>query len=176
MADRSPFRRNARRLPSQELHFAGNKSVKEETETAFKEIKDLEKKYNELTDRVSHTEDHESPDYLELLNVWHDAGHRLEILGIGRLEEQMERILVGLGFERSDFNRSVREFSGGWQMRIELANCCFSNPTFCCWMNRPITSTLKRSSGWKNSCRVMRAPCCLFRMTALSSTCYQPHH
>lgn len=113
---------------SQELSFHGNKTVLQETETAFKEIKALEKRYNDLTDRVSHHTSHEAPDYMDLLTEWHDVGHRLEILGIGKLEEQMERILVGLGFARTDFSRSVAEFSGGWQMRIELAKLLLRKP------------------------------------------------
>lgn len=113
---------------SQELSFHGHKTVIQETETAFQEIKALEKRYNDLTDKVSHHTSHEAPDYMDLLTEWHDVGHRLEILGIGRLEEQMERILVGLGFSRSDFNRSVSEFSGGWQMRIELAKLLLQKP------------------------------------------------
>jgi ATP-binding cassette subfamily F protein 3 len=113
---------------SQELNFHGNKSVIEETETAFKEIKALEKRYNDLTDKVSHSTDHESPAYLDLLNEWHDVGHRLDILGVSKLEEQMERILTGLGFERSEFSRSVNELSGGWQMRIELAKLLLQKP------------------------------------------------
>jgi ATP-binding cassette subfamily F protein 3 len=113
---------------SQELNFHGNLSVIQETETAYKEIKQLEKRYNDLTERVSHSSSHESEDYMNLLSEWHDVGHRLEILGIGKLEEQMERILIGLGFERTDFSRSVNEFSGGWQMRIELAKLLLQKP------------------------------------------------
>jgi ATP-binding cassette subfamily F protein 3 len=113
---------------SQELTFHGNRSVLQETETAFKEIKALEKRYAGLTDKVSHATSHEDPSYMEMLTEWHDLGHRLEILGIGKLEEQMERILVGLGFERKDFSRSVNEFSGGWQMRIELAKLLLQKP------------------------------------------------
>lgn len=113
---------------SQELNFQGNLSVIQETETAFKEIKSLEKRYNDLTDRVSHNTSHESEDYMTLLSEWHDVGHRLEILGIGNLEEQMEKILVGLGFERNGFSRSVNELSGGWQMRIELSKLLLQKP------------------------------------------------
>ena len=113
---------------SQELHFSGSKTVWQEAETAFKEIKALEKHYAELTDQVSHYIDHSSNDYLELLQAWHDAGHHLEILGVNSLAEQMEKILIGLGFERNDFTRSIREFSGGWQMRIELAKLLLQKP------------------------------------------------
>lgn len=41
---------------------------------------------------------------------------------------QMERVLMGLGFERSDFDRPCNEFSGGWRMRIELAKILLQQP------------------------------------------------
>lgn len=113
---------------SQELNFLGTRSVIEEAASAFKEIKEKEKHYEELTNQISTHPDSSSKDYLDLLNDWHDAGHHLEILGINTLEEQMEKILLGLGFARKDFSRSVSEFSGGWQMRIELAKLLLQKP------------------------------------------------
>ncbi|MEO5675616.1 MAG: ribosomal protection-like ABC-F family protein [Chitinophagales bacterium] len=113
---------------SQELNFLGTRSVIEEAASAFKEIKEKEKHYEELTSQISTHPDSSSKDYLDLLNDWHDAGHHLEILGINTLEEQMEKILLGLGFARKDFSRSVSEFSGGWQMRIELAKLLLQKP------------------------------------------------
>ena len=41
---------------------------------------------------------------------------------------QMERVLLGLGFERTDFDRPCSEFSGGWRMRIELAKILLQQP------------------------------------------------
>ncbi len=113
---------------SQELNFLGTRTVIEEAESAFKEINAKEKHYEELTEQITHHHDPSSKEYLDLLNDWHDAGHHLEILGINNLQEQMEKILLGLGFERKDFSRSVNEFSGGWQMRIELAKLLLQKP------------------------------------------------
>jgi ATP-binding cassette subfamily F protein 3 len=113
---------------SQELNFRGNQTVIQEAETAFEAIKELEKKYDELTEKVSNETDHSSPQYLDLLQEWHDVQHHLDLLGISTLAEQMEKILMGLGFERSDFARNVSEFSGGWQMRIELAKLLLKKP------------------------------------------------
>lgn len=41
---------------------------------------------------------------------------------------QMEKVLIGLGFSRSDFGRQCSEFSGGWRMRIELAKILLTKP------------------------------------------------
>jgi ATPase subunit of ABC transporter with duplicated ATPase domains len=38
-----------------------------------------------------------------------------------RFIAEMDRTIIGLGFERKDFDRPCSEFSGGWRMRIELA-------------------------------------------------------
>ncbi len=113
---------------SQELNFLGTRSVIEEAAAAFTEIRAKEKHYEDLTEQMTSHPDPSSKEYLDLLNDWHDAGHHLEILGINKLEEQMERILLGLGFRRTDFSRSVNEFSGGWQMRIELAKLLLQKP------------------------------------------------
>ncbi|MBS1659000.1 MAG: ABC-F family ATP-binding cassette domain-containing protein [Bacteroidetes bacterium] len=113
---------------SQDIVFRGKSTVIQEAETAFKEIKAKEKHYEELTEQVTNHSDPSSQEYLDLLNDWNDLGHHLEILGLNTLQEQMEKILVGLGFERTDFNRSVSEFSGGWQMRIELAKLLLQKP------------------------------------------------
>ena len=113
---------------SQELSFNGNRSVMEEAEEAFKEIKKLQQHYDELTLKVSEESNHQSKEYLVLLDQWHEVSHRLELLGLASLQEQLEKILTGLGFERNDFSRSVSEFSGGWQMRVELAKLLLQKP------------------------------------------------
>ena len=41
---------------------------------------------------------------------------------------EMDRTIIGLGFERKDFERPCSEFSGGWRMRIELAKILLSHP------------------------------------------------
>ena len=45
-----------------------------------------------------------------------------------RFIAEMDRTIIGLGFERKDFERPCSEFSGGWRMRIELAKILLSHP------------------------------------------------
>ena len=45
-----------------------------------------------------------------------------------RFIAEMDRTIIGLGFERKDFDRPCSEFSGGWRMRIELAKILLRHP------------------------------------------------
>ena len=69
------------------------------------------------------------------------------------LDAQVGAVLDGLGFSKTDWARQTQEFSGGWQMRIALASCCWQSPTCCCSTNRPITWTWRRATGLKNYLR-----------------------
>ena len=115
-------------LPQQMKVFDG-KTVIEETATAFDEVNALEKEIARLTDELGARTDYESEAYAELIHRLNDANDRFHILGGENREAEMEKTLLGLGFERSDFNRQTREFSGGWRMRIELAKLLLRRPS-----------------------------------------------
>ncbi|MCZ2444054.1 MAG: ABC-F family ATP-binding cassette domain-containing protein [Flavobacteriales bacterium] len=103
-------------------------SVKEETRSCFEEAIALEKKIEQLNEALSSRTDYESLDYLKIIENLNEAQHRYQVLGGYEMDEKMERVLKGLGFEQSDMNRKVSEFSGGWIMRIELAKILLQQP------------------------------------------------
>lgn len=105
-------------------------TVLEETLKAFSELNALEDEQRQLTRQVTERTDYESADYAKLLQRLNDVTEHLNMLGIGGRQEQTEKILLGLGFSHSDFNRPVSEFSGGWQMRVELAKLLLRRPDF----------------------------------------------
>ncbi len=113
---------------SQDLKHKGGKSVIDETATAFDEIKSLEQTINDYTHKVTADNSHTHPDYMDWLQHLHDAQERFDLLGGSSIESELEKVLLGLGFERKDFNRPTSEFSGGWQMRIELAKILLRKP------------------------------------------------
>lgn len=113
----------------QDLSFTSGKSIFDETASALEEIKRLEARVHELTEKVTHTTDFADEDYMELLQELHDAQEHLHLLEAGSQEGKVEKILLGLGFERTDFERPVTSFSGGWQMRVELAKILLKQPT-----------------------------------------------
>lgn len=105
-------------------------TVMEETLTAFSQIDDLERLQNQLTEEIAVRTDYESADYERLLNRHNEVTEQIAMLGGNNRRELAEKILLGLGFKHSDFERRVAEFSGGWQMRVELAKLLLRHPDF----------------------------------------------
>lgn len=105
-------------------------TVLQETMTAFDQIDELERLQERLSTEVAERTDYESPDYERLLSRLHDVTEQISMLGGNGRQEQAEKILLGLGFRHSDFGRLVGEFSGGWQMRVELAKLLLKHPDF----------------------------------------------
>ncbi len=114
-------------LPQDMVHQHG-KTVLEETATAFAEIQQLENRLTEINHELETRTDYESDSYSNLITEITDVSHRLDILGSGNMDEEIEKKLRGLGFERSDFTRQTSELSGGWRMRIELVKLLLQKP------------------------------------------------
>lgn len=105
-------------------------TVMEETLHAFEQIDVLENLQERLTAEVAERTDYESDEYARLLSRLHDVTEQITVLGGNNRRELSEKILLGLGFRHSDFDRLVAEFSGGWQMRVELAKLLLKRPDF----------------------------------------------
>ncbi len=114
-------------LPQDMIHQHG-RTVFEETETAYEEIQNLEKRIEEINHQLETRTDYESDSYSKLIEEQTDVYTRLDVLGASNRSEEIEKILKGLGFERKDFDRQTAEFSGGWRMRIELAKLLLQRP------------------------------------------------
>lgn len=114
----------------QEMIPDSSRTVIDETLTAFDTIDRLEQLQQQLTQEIAERTDYESADYERLLNRHHEVTEQISMLGGGSRQEQAEKILLGLGFLHSDFNRPITEFSGGWQMRVELAKLLLRRPDF----------------------------------------------
>ena len=105
-------------------------TVIEEALTAFSQLDELEQEQERLSLAIAERTDYESADYTRLLERHHEVTEHIAILGGSRRREQAERVLLGLGFQHSDFDRPVAVFSGGWQMRVELAKLLLRRPDF----------------------------------------------
>ena len=114
----------------QEMDIPTDKTVIEETLTAFDEVKALETRIDEINHEIGERTDYESKEYLELLNELSTSNERFFILGGNTMEADAEKVLQGLGFQNSDMNRLIDEFSGGWQMRIILAKMLLKRPDY----------------------------------------------
>ena len=105
-------------------------TVIEEALTAFSQLDELEQEQERLTLQIAERTDYESAEYMSLLQRHNDVTEHLTMLGGGRRRETAEKVLLGLGFKHSDFDRPVAVFSGGWQMRVELAKLLLRHPDF----------------------------------------------
>ncbi|NJB36644.1 ABC-F family ATP-binding cassette domain-containing protein [Croceivirga sp. JEA036] len=105
----------------QDLDFEEGRTVLEESYQAFKDIKDLELKLDYINNQLAERTDYESEGYNQLMIDINDVTHRYEILGGYNYQGDTEKVLLGLGFKREDFDKQTTTFSGGWRMRIELA-------------------------------------------------------
>lgn len=114
-------------LPQQMQHAEGT-TVREEARKAFRHILDIEESIQGLTAQLSEREDYESAEYQRLIDQLTHNNELLQLLGGQNFDGEMERTLLGLGFERKDFDSPCSEFSGGWRMRIELAKILLRRP------------------------------------------------
>lgn len=97
---------------------------------AFAHIDELESLQQRLTEEIANRTDYESADYERLLSRHNEVTEQIVMLGGDSRREQTEKVLLGLGFRHADFDRPVAEFSGGWQMRVELAKLLLQRPDF----------------------------------------------
>lgn len=105
----------------QDIDFELGRTVLEEAYEAFTEIKIVERKLEEINHQLVTRTDYESDEYSQIIEKLSDYTHQFEILGGYNYVGDTEKILLGLGFKREDFNNQTDTFSGGWRMRIELA-------------------------------------------------------
>ena len=112
----------------QELFVSSSRSVWEETLTAFTELHKLEATIEELNKNLAERDDYESASYYKLSSQLSEFTEHLHLLGISNIDSETEKVLLGLGFDDTDFTRSMTEFSSGWQMRVELAKILLQKP------------------------------------------------
>ena len=111
----------------QDIDFEFGRTVLEESYEAFKEIKEIEAKLEEINQQLVERTDYDSDGYNQLMIDLNELQHQYEILGGYNYQGETEKILQGLGFKREDFNKLTDTFSGGWRMRIELAKLLLQN-------------------------------------------------
>ncbi len=105
----------------QQMQLSDTRTVMQETEQAFAHIFEMQSRVERMNEELATRTDYDSDEYRELIERVTTASEQLVMMGSGNYQAELERTLIGLGFERSDFDRPTAEFSGGWRMRIELA-------------------------------------------------------
>ena len=108
--------------------LADSRTVREEAETAFAHISEMQERLEKMNEEIARRTDYESESYMALIEKFTHENDRFSMMGGTNYHAELERTLQGLGFQRSDFDRPTAEFSGGWRMRIELAKLLLQRP------------------------------------------------
>ena len=112
----------------QHLMTEDGRTVREEASQAFAHLMETEAEINRLNDELAVRTDYESDDYMALIEKVSELSEKFYAIDMNHFEEDVEKTLMGLGFEREQLDSPTSEFSGGWRMRIELAKLLLKNP------------------------------------------------
>jgi ATP-binding cassette subfamily F protein 3 len=113
----------------QQMKVNDTTTVLNEAITAFSEIRGLAEDIEKCHIDLNHRTDYETSDYLKLCDHLTIIEERYRMMGGTNYMAEAERTLLGLGFERKDFDRPTKELSGGWRMRVELAKILLRKPS-----------------------------------------------
>ena len=112
----------------QHLMTEDGRTVFEEASQAFAHLHEMEAEIERMNNELAARTDYESDSYMELIEKVASMSEKFYAIDLTHFEEDVEKTLSGLGFERADFRRPTSDFSGGWRMRIELAKLLLQNP------------------------------------------------
>ncbi|MBQ0029064.1 MAG: ABC-F family ATP-binding cassette domain-containing protein [Bacteroidales bacterium] len=133
-------------LPQHLMTEDGN-TVWDETLKAFSAISAMEQEIEELNNQLATRTDYESDEYMAIIEKVSTLSEKFYAIDRTHYEEDVEKALLGLGFERTDFQRQTSEFSGGWRMRIELAKLLLQKPDVLL-LDEPTNHLDIESIGW----------------------------
>ena len=112
----------------QVMKLQDDTTVRDEAQKAFANVTAMAERVARLEREMNERTDYESDSYMALVERYTMEHERYMMMGAAHREAELERTLIGLGFERTDFDRPTSEFSGGWRMRIELAKILLQKP------------------------------------------------
>ena len=112
----------------QHLMTNDSRTVFEEATLAFASTLEMKERIAELNGLLTTRTDYESEEYYAIIEEVSHLSEKFYSIADINYDAEIEKILLGLGFLRTDFTRPTGEFSGGWRMRIELAKILLQNP------------------------------------------------
>ena len=131
----------------QHLMTEDGRTVFEETCQAFAHLHEMQTEIDRINNELTTRTDYDSDDYMQLIEKVSSLSEKFYAIDMTHFEEDVEKTLLGLGFERSDFNRPTCEFSGGWRMSIELAKLLLKSPDVLL-LDEPTNHLDIESIGW----------------------------
>jgi len=115
---------------TQDIPVSEDVSVMEECLSAFSEMQEIQDKIEHLNQEMITRTDYESDSYAKLINNFTDLSERFNLLGGDNFKGETEKVLKGLGFKDTEFEKRLNELSGGWRMRVELAKLLLQKPDY----------------------------------------------
>ena len=112
----------------QQMRLVDDCTLREEAAKAFDHVKELDREIDSINEEIARRTDYDSDDYQALLERLSEKTDVRAMMQSENYEAELEKTLIGLGFERSDFDRHTSEFSGGWRMRVEIAKLLLQRP------------------------------------------------
>lgn len=112
----------------QHLMTEDGRTVFDEASLAFSELFEMEKEIERLNNELATRTDYDSDEYMELIEQVSTLSEKFYSIEDTNYATEVEKVLLGLGFKRSDLQKPTKEFSGGWRMRIELAKILLKKP------------------------------------------------
>ncbi|MAQ32043.1 MAG: glycosyl transferase family 2, partial [Flavobacteriales bacterium] len=112
----------------QDIDFKDEFTLIDEMNKVFSDVELYKKKFDDLNKEIANRNDYEHPSYIDLLSQLAMAEESLRMAGGYDTSLKINKVLIGLGFTKKDFDKPTAEFSGGWRMRIELAKILLQNP------------------------------------------------
>ena len=131
----------------QHLMTEDGRTVFDETCQAFAHLHEIQAEIDRINNELTTRTDYESDEYMQLIEKVSSLSEKFYAIDMTHFEEDVEKTLLGLGFERKDFNRPTSEFSGGWRMRIELAKLLLKSPDVLL-LDEPTNHLDIESIGW----------------------------
>ncbi|MEE1414453.1 MAG: ABC-F family ATP-binding cassette domain-containing protein [Prevotellamassilia sp.] len=131
----------------QHLMTEDGRTVFEEASQAFAHLHEMQAHLDNLNRQLGERTDYESDEYMALIEEVATLSEKFYAIDMTHFEEDVEKTLLGLGFERTDFDRQTSEFSGGWRMRIELAKMLLQKPDLLL-LDEPTNHLDIESIGW----------------------------
>lgn len=131
----------------QHLMTEDGRTVFEEASQAFAHLHEMQAHLDDLNRQLGERTDYESDEYMAIIEEVATLSEKFYAIDMTHFEEDVEKTLLGLGFERSDFDRPTSEFSGGWRMRIELAKMLLQKPDLLL-LDEPTNHLDIESIGW----------------------------
>lgn len=112
----------------QEMDIENTHSIRDEVAKAFSHTNQIQNKIEKLTKELGEREDYESKEYAEIIEQLNKLNERFDLLSGSQQEGELEKVMLGLGFNREQLDDQTSTLSGGWRMRVELAKILLKNP------------------------------------------------